>query len=58
MLSSLKLNFSKAFLGTTSFCAIAFRADTGNNRKIVNFTFSWLYVRAIKVLGVSKFGSY
>ena len=32
-----------------------FRADTGNNRKIVNFTFSCLYARPIKVVSVDKY---
>ena len=55
MLSSLKLKFSTSFLGTTLLCALAVRADTGNNRKIVNFTFSYLYARPIKVVGLLKF---
>ena len=32
-----------------------FRADTGNNRKIVNFTFSCYYARPIKVVKVDKY---
>ena len=40
ILSSLKLNFSATFFGTTLFCTILFRADTGNIRKIVNFTYT------------------
>ena len=32
-----------------------FRADTGNNRKIVNFTFSCYYARPIKVVEVDKY---
>ena len=54
MLSLLKLNFSTTFFGTTQLCAIVFREDTGNNRK-VNFTFSCLYARSIKVVGLLKF---
>ena len=42
MLSSLKLNFSTSFSGTTLLCVLAIRADPGNNGKIVNFTFSCL----------------
>ena len=34
---------------------MVFRADTGNNRKIVNFTFSCLYARPFKVVGLIKF---
>ena len=52
ILSSLNLNFSTTFL----LCAVVFRADTGNNRKIVSFTFSCLYTRPIKVVGLLKFG--
>ena len=55
MLSSLKLNFSTFFSGTTLLCALAIRADTGNNGKIVNFTFRCLYATPIKVVGLLKF---
>ena len=34
---------------------MVFRADTGNNGKIVNFTFSCLYARPFKVVGLLKF---
>ena len=37
ILSSLNLNFSTTLFGTTYLCTIVFRADTGNNKKIVNF---------------------
>ena len=32
----------------TVLCTTVFRADTGNNRKIANFTYSYLYARPIK----------
>ena len=49
ILSLLKLNFSTTVFGITELCATVFRADTGNNRKIVSFTYSCLYARPIKV---------
>ena len=55
MLSSLKLNFCTSFSGATLLCALAIKANTGNNRKIVNFTFSCLYARPIIVVGLLKF---
>ena len=33
---------------------MVFRADTGNNRKIVNFTYSCLYARAIEEVSVGN----
>ena len=48
IISLLKLNFSPPVFDTTYLCTIEFRADTGNNRKIVNFTYSRLYARPIK----------
>ena len=54
MSSLLKLNFSATVFSTTSLCTILFGAGTGNNRKIVNFTYSCLYVRPIKVVGVDN----
>ena len=35
IISLQKLNFSTTLFGPTSFCTILFRADAGNNRKIV-----------------------
>ena len=40
ILRSFKLNFSTTFFGSTYLCTIVFRADTGNIRKIVNFTYT------------------
>ena len=40
ILSSLKLNFSTTFFGTTYLCTILLKADAGNIRKIVNFTYT------------------
>ena len=34
---------------------MVFRTDTCNNRKIANFTFSCLYARPFKVVGLLKF---
>ena len=50
--------FLQNFLMHNFICAIAFRADAGNNKKFVNFTVSCLYVRPIKVLGLLEFGSH
>ena len=55
MLGSLNLNFSATFFWHKINCVTVFRADTGNNRKIVNFTFRCLYARPIKVVGLLKF---
>ena len=33
---------------------IVFRADTDNNRKIINFTYGCLYARPIKVVNVDN----
>ena len=49
ILNLLKLNFSTTVFGATSLCTTVFRADTGNNRKIANFTYSYLCARPIKV---------
>ena len=35
-----KAKILQNFFGTTEVCAIVFRADTGNIRKIVNFTYT------------------
>ena len=55
ILSSVKLNFSWTVFGTTWLCTIVFRADTGNNRKIVYFTYSSLCARSMKVVSVDKY---
>ena len=47
-------NFPSAVFGTTYLCTIVFMADTGNNRKIVNFTYSCLYASPIKVVSVDN----
>ena len=36
-------------------CTIVFRADTGKNRKIVNFRYSCIYARPIKVVSVDNY---
>ena len=54
ILSFLKLNFSITVLGKTKSYTIVFRADTGNNRKIVNFTYSCFYSRPMKVVSVDS----
>ena len=41
-------NFSTTAFGAT-FGATIFRADTGNNRKIANFTYSPPYAKPIKL---------
>ena len=35
-------------------CTIVFRADIGNNRKIVNFKYSCFYARPVKVVRVDN----
>ena len=35
-------------------CMIVLTADTGNNRKIVNFRYSCLYARPMKVVSVDN----
>ena len=47
-------NFPSTVFGTTYLCTIVFMADTDNNRKIVNFTYSCLYASPIKVLSVGN----
>ena len=53
------IKFSEAYFrstvfGTTYLCTIVFMEDTGNNRKIVNFTYSCLYASSIKVVSVDN----
>ena len=52
--SSLKLNLSTIVFCSMQLCTIVFRADTGNIRKIVDFTYSCLYSRPIKVVTVGN----
>ena len=58
ILSSLKLNFSATLLhnliAQLDCVQLVFRADTGNDRKVVNFTYSCLYARPIKVISVDN----
>ena len=53
-LSSLKQYCSITGFGTTKLCTIVFRADSGRNREIFNFTYICLYTRPIKVVSVDN----
>ena len=46
--------FPPTVFGTTYLRTLVFRADTGHNRNILNFTYSCLYARPITVFSVDN----